>query len=65
MDIDFGTSSADEAEAIEIDEAPNSQDWRIQYLHWMIRGVLPSNRALVWRLARRAKSFVLIDNELD
>ena len=64
MDIDFGTSSADEAEAMEVDEAPTSQDWRVQYLDWMIRGVLPSNRAQARRLARRAKSFVLIDHEL-
>ena len=64
MDIDFGTTSADEAEAMEVDEAPTSQDWRIQYLNWMIRGILPLNCAQAWRLARRAKSFVLIDNEL-
>src|SRR6185295_17178252 len=64
MDIVFGTSSADEAEAMEIDEAPTLQDWRVQYLDWMIRGVLPSDRAQVRRLARRAKSFVLIDHEL-
>ena len=64
MDIDFGTTSADEAEAMEVDEAPTSQDWRIQYLDWIIRGVLPSNRAQARCLARRAKSFVLIDNEL-
>jgi hypothetical protein len=64
MDIDFETASADEAEAMEVDEAPTSRDWRIQYLDWMIRGVLPSNRAQARRLARRAKSFVLIDNEL-
>ena len=64
MDIDFGTTSADEAEATEVDVAPTSQDWRIQYLDWMIRGVLPSNRAQARRLARRAKSFILIDNEL-
>ena len=49
---------------MEIDETPTSQDWRAQYLDWMIRGVLPSNRAQAWRLARRAKSFVLIDDEL-
>ena len=30
----------------------------------MIRGVLPSNRAQAWRLARRAKSFILFDREL-
>jgi len=45
MDIDFETSSMDEAETMEIDEAPTSQDWRTQYLDWMIRGVLPSERA--------------------
>ena len=45
MNIDFETTSADEAEAMEVDEAPTSQDWRVQYLDWMIRGVLPSNRA--------------------
>ena len=64
MDIDFGTSSADEAEAMEIDEAPTSQNWRAQYLDWMIRGVLSLNRAEAQRLARRAKSFVQIDHEL-
>ena len=40
MDTDFETSSMDEAEAMEIDEAPTSQDWRAQYLDWMIRGIL-------------------------
>ena len=54
----------DEAEAMEIDEAPTSQDWRTQYLDWMIRGIPPSDHAQARRLARRAKSFVLIDNEL-
>ena len=49
---------------MEIDEAPTLQDWRAQYLDWMIRGVLPSNRAQARHLARQAKSFVLIDNEL-
>src|SRR6185436_18567432 len=64
MDIDFETTSVDEAEAMEVDEAPTSRDWRAQYLDWMVRGVLPSNRAQARRLARRAKSFVLIDNGL-
>ena len=36
MDIDFGTTSAGETEAMEVDEAPTSQDWRVQYLDWMI-----------------------------
>ena len=64
MDTDFGTTSADEAEAMEVDEAPASRDWHVQYLDWMIRGVLPSDRDQARCLARRAKSFVLIDNEL-
>jgi len=45
MDIETEISSADGAEAMEIDEAPLSRDWRTQYLDWMIRGVLPSDRA--------------------
>ena len=32
MDTDFETSSVDEAEAMEIDEAPPLRDWRTQYL---------------------------------
>ena len=45
MDTDFETSSMDEAEAMEIDEALLSQDWHDQYLDWINRGVLPSDRA--------------------
>ena len=45
MDTDFETSSMDETEAMEIDEAPLSQDWCDQYLDWINRGVLPSDRA--------------------
>ena len=36
MDAEFETSSVDEAEAMEIDEAPPPRDWRTQYLDWMI-----------------------------
>ena len=32
MDTDFETTSVDEAEAMEIDEAPPPRDWRTQYL---------------------------------
>ena len=52
MDTDIETSSADEAEAMEIDEAPPPREWRTQYLDWMIRGVLPSDRARARRFAR-------------
>ncbi|XP_039824644.1 uncharacterized protein LOC120686487 [Panicum virgatum] len=64
MDTEAKISSADEAEAMEIDEDPPSRDWRAQYLDWMIRGVLPSDHAQGRRITRRAKSFVLNDNEL-
>ena len=64
MDTDFETSSVDEAEAMEIDEAPPPRDWRTQYIDWMIRGVLPSDRAQARRIARWTKSFILTDDEL-
>jgi len=64
IDTDTETSSAYEAQAMEIDEAPNPRDWRTQYLDWMIQGVLPSDRAQAQHVARRAKSFILIDDEL-
>ncbi|XP_039804953.1 uncharacterized protein LOC120669237 [Panicum virgatum] len=64
MDTEAETSSADEAEAMEIDEAPPPRDWHAQSLDWMIRGVLPSDRAQAQHFTRRAKSFILIDDEL-
>jgi hypothetical protein len=64
MDTEAETSSVDEAEAMEIDEAPHLQDWRTQYLDWMIRGVLPADRAHARHITRWAKSFVLIDDKL-
>jgi hypothetical protein len=45
METETEPSSADEGEAMQIDEAPPSQDWRNQYLDWINRGVLPSDRA--------------------
>jgi hypothetical protein len=64
MEIETETSSADEAAPMQIDEAPHLHDWRDQYLDWINRGVLPMDRAQAQRVARRAKSFVLIDREL-
>ena len=64
METETKISSADEAEAMQIDEVPLSRDWRDQYLDWINRGVLPSDRAQARRVARRAKSFVVIDREL-
>ncbi|XP_039803927.1 uncharacterized protein LOC120668032 [Panicum virgatum] len=64
METDFETSFVDEDEAMEIDEAPPLRDWCTQYLDCMIRGVLPSDRTQARRIARWAKSFLLIDDEL-
>ncbi|XP_039797586.1 uncharacterized protein LOC120662519 [Panicum virgatum] len=64
METETEISSADEAEAMQIDEAPPLRDWRAQYLDWMNRGVIPSDRVQARRIVRWAKSFVLIDNEL-
>ena len=64
MQTETEVSSEDEGEAMQIDEAPLSQDWRNQYLDWINRGVLPAGRAQARRVARRAKSFIVIDREL-
>jgi len=64
METETEASSEDEGGAMQIDEAPLSQDWRDQYHDWINRGVLPSDCAQARRVARRAKSFVVIDREL-
>jgi ribonuclease HI len=55
---------ADEAEAMDIELAPNEVDWRDKYIAWMDRGELPSDRSEARRIARMAKSFALVDGEL-
>jgi hypothetical protein len=56
--------SAPEGEALRIEEersgvTPN-RNWQTPYLQYLHRGELPLNRAEAQRLARRAKSFVLL-----
>jgi hypothetical protein len=53
-----------EAEAMDIEPAPNKGDWRDKYIAWMDRGELPSDRSEARRIARMAKSFALVDGEL-
>jgi hypothetical protein len=55
---------ADEAEAMDIEPAPNEVDWRDKYIAWMDRGELPSDRSEARRITRMAKSFALVDGEL-
>ena len=50
---------------MEIDEVrePNLEDpdWRFPLLEWMVEDKLPSNKTEARRIARRAKSFKLIN----
>jgi hypothetical protein len=54
----------DEAEAMEIDTAPHTVDWRSQYLAWIDREELPSDQTDARRIARKAKSFTVVDSKL-
>jgi transposase InsO family protein len=54
----------DEAEAMDIEPAPRAEDWRAKYLAWMDRGEVPSDRSEARSIARMAKSFTLVDDEL-
>jgi ribonuclease HI len=61
--------SAVEGEALRIEGerngvAPN-QNWQTPYLHYLLRGELPLDKAEARRLARRAKSFALLGDEKE
>jgi hypothetical protein len=61
--------SAAEGEALRIEGerngvAPN-QNWQTPYLQYLLRGELPLDKAEARRLARRAKSFVLLGDEKE
>jgi hypothetical protein len=53
-----------EADVMDIEPAPVKADWRNKYITWIARGELPADRATATRIARMAKSFVLVDGEL-
>jgi hypothetical protein len=54
----------DEAEAMDTEPVPRAEDWRDKYIAWMDRGELPLDRYEARRIARMAKSFTLVDDEL-
>jgi ribonuclease HI len=61
--------SATEGEALRVEGerngvAPNP-DWKTPYLQYLLRGELPLDKAETRRLARRAKSFVLLGDEKE
>jgi ribonuclease HI len=61
--------SAAEGEALRVEEERNgvtpNRNWQILYLQYLHRGELPLNKAEARRLARRAKSFVLLGDEKE
>jgi ribonuclease HI len=62
-------SSAAEGEALRVEGerngvAPN-RNWQTPYLEYLLRGELPLDKAEAQRLARRAKSFVLLGDEKE
>jgi hypothetical protein len=61
--------SAPEGEALRVEEerngVPPNRDWQTPYLQYLHRGELPLDRAKARRLARRAKSFVLLGDRKE
>jgi ribonuclease HI len=61
--------SEPEGEALRVEEEQNGvvpdQDWQTPYLQYLHRGELPLDRAEARRVARRAKSFVLLGDEKE
>jgi ribonuclease HI len=60
---------AAEGEALRVEEERNgvtpNRNWQASYLQYLHRGELPLDRAEARRLARRAKSFVLLGDEKE
>jgi hypothetical protein len=60
---------ADGSEAMQIDgdedRAAPALDWRAPYQEYLLRGELPQGKTEARRLARRAKTFVLIGKEKE
>ena len=54
---------------MELEEGPATEleplvDWRVLYLDYLLHDTLPTDKTEARRLARRAKSFVLVEGEL-
>jgi ribonuclease HI len=62
-------SSTTEGEALRVEEERNgvtpNRNWQTLYLQYLHRGELPLDKAEARRLARRAKSFVLLGDEKE
>jgi len=68
LGIDPKDSAAHEQEAMDIESEPaapdNSLDWHYPLLQHLVDGTLPSDQAEARRVARRAKTFLLLDREM-
>ena len=56
-------------DVMELEEDPTTEldplvDWRTLYLNYLLRDTLPTNKIEAQQLARRAKSFILVEGEL-
>ena len=56
-------------EVMELEEDPAAEfdppdDWRTLYLDYLLHNILPADKTEARRLARRAKSFVLVEGKL-
>jgi hypothetical protein len=54
----------EEAELMDTEPTTRTEDLRDKYITWTDRGELPSDRSEARRIARMAKSFILVDGEL-
>jgi hypothetical protein len=50
---------------VEQDRVTSVPNWQTPYLEYLLRGELPLDKAEARRLARRAKSFVLLGDEKE
>ena len=62
-------SAPSDPKAMELDEDPMIQpdplaDWRVPYLDYLLHEALSMNKIEAQQVARRAKSFAIIDGEL-
>jgi ribonuclease HI len=61
--------SAAKGEALRVEGEQNgvapNLNWQTPYLEYLLRGELPLDKAEAWRLARRAKLFVLLGDEKE
>ena len=68
LGLNLEPPAAPEPEAMDIEsEAPapdDLPDWRYPLLQCLVNGTLPLDQAEAWRVARRAKAFVLLDGEM-